>query len=144
MSDDITVDILLEFLYNQFAVTFVFCFAGSIIREFMRSITSKDKESKMIDIRRIVTSTVFSTFLMCACAEYIDLPFGVYAISGVLCGMWGLAIINLVISDKFIYKFSTKVAKKIADPIIKSAVETASEVLDEQEIKDDQEETNDS
>ena len=74
----ITIDVLLEFLYNKFAVTFLVCLVGSFIRETLRS--TKSKKSKMLDIKRMVTSTVFSTFLMCACVEYVDLPFSVYAI----------------------------------------------------------------
>lgn len=128
---DITVDILLEFLYNEFAVTFVFCCIGSWIREAMR--LKKKDESKILNIKRIVTSTVFSTFLMCACARYIDLPFEVYAAISVICGMWGLVIINIVINGKFMSKIAVKIAKKISDPILKSAVEAASEYVEEQE-----------
>lgn len=140
--NDITVDILLEFLYNHFAVTFIFCLIGSLIRETTRSTTSKNKESKMLDIKRIVTSTVFSTFLMCACAEYIDLPFSVYAITSVFCGMWGLVIANFAMSGKFMGKFINNFAKKITDPLLKIAVESASETL--KENKDDQKQTKDS
>lgn len=136
--NDITVDILLEFLYNHFAVTFVFCLVGSSIRESTRSTMSKDKESKMLDIKRIVTSTVFSTFLMCACAEYIDLPFSVYAIISVFCGMWGLVIVNFAMSGKFMSKFINTFAKKMTNQLLKNAVESASEALKENENKDDQ------
>lgn len=143
--NDTSVDILLEFLYNQFAVTFIFCLIGSCIREGTRSVTSKDKKSKMLSIKRIVTSTVFSTFLMCACAEYIDLPFSVYAITSVFCGMWGLVIVNIAMSGKFVGKFIAKTSKKITNSIIKNAVESASELLEEEEKdKDDQNETKDS
>ena len=98
----------------------------------------------MLDIKRIVTSTVFSTFLMCACAEYIDLPFSVYAITSVFCGMWGLVIVNIAMSGKFMSKFINNFAKKLTVPLIKSAVESASEALKESENKDDQKETKDS
>lgn len=142
--NDITVDILLEFLYNHFAVTFIFCLTGALIRETARSTTSKDKESKMLNIKRIVTSTMFSTFLMCACAEYIDLPFSVYAITSVFCGMWGLVMVNLALNGKFITKLSKSMFKKmITDPLIKSAVESATEAL-EKDNKDDQKQTKDS
>lgn len=140
---DITVDILLEFLYNQFAVTFVFCLVGSIIRDWTRTTTSKDKQSKMLDIKRIVTSTVFSTFLMCACAEYIDLPFSVYAITSVFCGMWGLVMVNIAINGKFMTNICKNLVKKLVDPVLQTAVESASEILEE-ENKDDQKQTKDS
>lgn len=128
--NDITVHILLEFLYNDFAVTFVFCLIGSWIRETLKT-TKKDNKSK-IDIKKIVISTVFSTFLMCACAEYIDLPFSVYAVASIFCGMWGLIFANIVMSGNFITKFLQKFAKKVANPILDSAVESASEILEEE------------
>ena len=127
--NEITVYVLLEFLYNKFAVTFLLCLIGAGTREVFRS--TKDKDSKRLDIKKIATSTVFSTFLMCACAEYIDLPFSVYAIASIVCGMWGLALINLVLNGKFINKFLVNVSKKVADPIVKSAVEAASEMTEE-------------
>lgn len=127
----ITIDILLEFLYKKFAVTFILCLVGSFIREV--SITTKGKTSKMLSIKKIVTSTVFSTFLMCACSEYVDLPFSVYAIINVLCGMWGLAIVDLLITDNFLLKFLRKLIKKIASPLLKIFVESVAEVAEEKQ-----------
>ena len=131
--NEVTIDVLLEFLYNQFATTFVFCAAGSFIRESITSMPKKNKKSKLMDTKRIVTSTMFSTFLMCACAEYIDLPFEVYAIVSVFCGMWGLVIVNLAMNVSIITKFASKIVKNITNPIVKSTVESITEVLDEQE-----------
>ena len=131
--NEITVNILLEFLYNEFAVTFLLCGVGSFLRNATKTATVKSKKSKIINIKRIVTSILFSTFLMCACAEYIDLPFSVYAVVSALCGMWGLEMVNLVLNGKFMLKFSTNIVKKIANPLIKSAVESASQILEEEE-----------
>ena len=133
---DITVDILLEFLYNEFAVTFVFCCIGSWIREAMR--LKKKDESKILNIKRIVTSTVFSTFLMCACLEYIDLQFEVYALVSVFCGMWGLTIINMVVSGKFVIELVKNIIKSlIKNPFVKTVIDTASDSLEEENKKED-------
>ena len=137
--DDLTVYVLLEFLYNKFAVTFVFCSVGYFIREF----TSKDKKSKTSIIKKFVITTMFSTFLMCACAEYIDLPIGVYAIFSIFCGIWGLQIINIVVSGNFFKKFTHALSKLITNPVIKSAVETASDVFDEQQKEEETEDNKD-
>ena len=143
---DITIDVLLEFLYNRFAVTFLFCLFGSFVREVMRSKkkNNKNKKSKMLDIKRIVTSTMFSTFLMCACADYVDLPFSVYVLFSVFCGVWGIVITNILVSENFAIKFITKLCKKIASPvvknaIIKSVIDSASETLKEQEKETEKE-----
>lgn len=131
---NITFNILLEFLYNRFAVTFIFCLIGSCIREALKT-TKKDSKSK-INIKKIATSTMFSTFLMCACAEYIDLPFGVYAVLSVFGGMWGLVIAELAMNGNFVIKFLGKLTKKvITDPIVKNALESASETIKEEEEK---------
>ena len=137
---DITVDVLLEFLYNRFAVTFVFCLFGSFVREVMRSKKkdNKNKKSKMLDIKRIVTSTVFSTFLMCACADYIDLPFSVYVLISTFCGVWGIVITNLIVSENFVIRFISNLGKKITDPVINSALESASDSLKDKQNADNE------
>lgn len=142
--EELTIDVLLEFLYDRFAVTFIFCLLGSFIREVMLSSKkrNKDKRSKMLDIKRIVTSTVFSTFLMCACADYVDLQFSVYALISIFCGVWGIVITNLLVSEKFAIKFISNFGKKITSTLIKSAVESASETLKEQKKADTEKKDN--
>ena len=132
--NQLSMDILLEFLYT-FAVTFIFCFIGSLMRESFKS-TTKRKKSRMLDINRIVTSTMFSTFLMCACADYVDLQIGMYAILSVLCGIWGLSIFGIIVNKKFLSLFLINIAKKkidIEDSILESALNTASDILKEEE-----------
>ena len=131
MNDTITVDILLEFLYNEFAVTFVFCFLGSCIRSISQ--TKKQDESKSFNVKRIVISTIFSTLLMCTFTEYIDLQFEVYAFASFFCGLWGLQLCKIAMNIKFIDKFLKVIAKSVGNSIIKGASESASEILDEQE-----------
>ena len=144
--NDITVDVLLEFLYTKFAVTFILCLIGSWIREALKAYPSKKEESiktQIVNIGRMATSTIFSTFLMCACADYVELQFSIYAIICVLCGMWGLAIVNVVMSGKFLS--NSDILKKITDPIIQGAIKTVSKELEEQqkELEKQQEEADD-
>ena len=141
---NLSVDILLEFLYT-FAVTFIFCFIGSLMRESFKSTKRKRKKSRMLDINRIVTSTMFSTFLMCACADYVDLQIGMYAILSVLCGIWGLTIFSVIVNKKFLSLFLINMAKKkieIDDSILESAITTASEILEEEENENDHQKNN--
>ena len=98
--NEITFSVLLEFLYNEFAVTFVFCFLGSCIRSISQ--TKKQDESKSFNVKRIVISTIFSTLLMCTFTEYIDLQFEVYAFASFFCGLWGLQLCKIAMNIKFI------------------------------------------
>ena len=128
--EPISLNVLLEFLYNDFAVTFPLCLVGSLIRDALKTYKS---ESKTLSIKKIVASTVFSTFLMCACADYIDLQFSMYAILSVLCGLWGFPIIKIFASENFFRKFLVNIVKQIVNPLLKTSIETATEVLEEEE-----------
>ena len=139
---EITIDVLLEFLYDRFAVTFIFCLVGSFIRETLKpSSYKKDIKSKFMDGKRLIMSSIFSTFLVCACVDYIELQFGTYIILCIMCGMWGLSLGNMAVSGKFMNTLLSTFSKKIANPIVKSVVESASKELEEQQKEDKEEET---
>lgn len=136
--EQLSIDILLEFLYNKFAITFWFCLFGSFSREYLVYLTttksgSNNKKHGNFNFGKVVISAIFSTILMCACADYVkvELHIEVYAIISVVLGMWGLGIMKSIIDKKFLYVLSKKVTKYITDPIIKSAVESASDSLEE-------------
>jgi hypothetical protein len=134
-----SIDILLEFLYNKFATTFAFCLFGSIVREYLTA-NKTDSNGKNIgnfNLGKVVISAIFSTILMCACADYVnvDLHIEVYAIISVVLGMWGLGIMKGILDKKFLNNFFKIVSKVISNPLIKSAVESASVTL-EQESKE--------
>lgn len=125
--EELSIDVLLEFLYNRFAVTFLFCMFGSFTREIFLPV--KKKKSQMLNIKRIVTSTVFSTFLMCTFADYIELTFSAYAVVSIVCGIWGLIIVQIVVNENFVTKFLLKLVDKIPSPVVKSAAESAEEII---------------
>lgn len=130
--NEITIHVLLEFLYTKFAVTFILCLFGSLIREAVKVYPSKNEENvktKMVNLKRMATSTIFSTFLMCACADYVELQFSIYALICVLSGIWGLAIVNVVITGNVL----KGITKNIANPIIRGAIESTSKELEKQQ-----------
>lgn len=138
---DITIDVLLEFLYNRFGVTLVFCLLGSLIRQGLKVTSSKkDIKSRMLDMKHMAVSSIFSTFLMCACADYIELQFSIYATFCVICGMWGLALCKIAINGKFMSNLLYSASGKISNPIIKSAVDSASKELEEQQKEEENKE----
>ena len=125
--EDLSIDVLLEFLYNRFAVTFLLCMIGSITREMF--LPTKKKKSQLLNIKKIVTSTVFSTFLMCTFADYIDLTFSAYAVLSILCGIWGLIIVQIAVNENFVQKLLLKFAEKLPESLAKAAAQSASETI---------------
>ena len=122
--DQVSIDILLDFLYNRFAVTFLMCLIGSLIRETMAS----SKKKSILNISKIVSSTVFSTFLMCACADYLKLKlqFSIYSIICILLGMWALNLVKIVMSGNFVSYILNLISKTTTDPVIKEITTSAS------------------
>lgn len=142
--NEFTIDILLEFLYKKFAITFVLCFFGSVMRKLFSSKTKTDPNNKKNLVGEVIISAVFSTFLMCAVADYvnIDLHFEVYAIISILIGIWGLKIITIVVDGKFLINFIKNLAKNATNnPVIKSAIQSASDTLSENDITEDEDES---
>ena len=129
-----SIDILLEFLYAKFATTIVFCFFGAFVREYFtrRSTDSNGKKSSKFNFGKVMISSIFSTFLLCAAADYvkIDLHIEVYSIIAIVLGMWGMSIIKCIMDAKFINTFITNVGKTLANPILKSIAESLSKTLD--------------
>ena len=66
-----TFTLLLDYLYSQFAVTFILSIVGVVIRVTVKTINNKDR----VSIGKLIASTMFSTFLMCAVREYIHINF---------------------------------------------------------------------
>ena len=144
-----SLDILLEFLYNKFAITLVFCFFGSFMREYLTSknIDSNNKKKSKFNFGKVIISAIFSTFLMCGGADYlnVELHIEVYAIISVILGMWGMGIIKQLMDGKFIYKaFCSAISKSIVNPMAKVVVETTlDDSVDKLNIKSsDDESTN--
>lgn len=127
-----TVDILLKFLYEEFAVTFAFCVVGALIKEFF-SVSSTKESKRKINIIGIILSSIISTLLMCSLAKYIDLPFELYAILSIICGIWGKSIIKLLVNENFMRGFAKNISKNITDPIVKAAAESAVNLIEDQE-----------
>ena len=114
-----SIDILLEFLYNKFATTFMFCIFGSFVREYLTNIKdSNNKKYGNFNPGKVVISAIFSTILMCACADYVnvDLHIEVYAIISVVLGMWGLSL--MICLKKLFTIFLSNIAFIILNPHI--------------------------
>ena len=118
-----TFTLLLDYLYSKFAVTFILCIIGVAIRLISTAVNNKQRVSR----GKLIASTMFSTFLMCAVGEYIHINFSVYVFLCVVVGMWSTKIVSLALDSKFMSKVTLKCLKKVASPVAKSI----SEALDD-------------
>lgn len=123
-----TFTLLLDYLYSKFAVTFILCIVGVIIKVIITTVNNKQR----VSIGKLIASTMFSTFLMCAIGEYIHINFSIYALICVVVGMWSTNLVALFLNSKFISNLTLKYLKKVAGPVAKSI----SEALDEEDISD--------
>lgn len=105
--EEFTFTLLLDYLYHRFSITFILTMLGVVIRILMSSVSSKQK----VSIGEVLASTMFSTILMCAIAEAIQIAFTLYVLICVVAGMWNTKIVNLAMNSKFMTKLVTKYLK---------------------------------
>lgn len=123
-----TFTLFLDYLYSKFAVTFILCIIGVIIKVITTSVNKKQR----VSIGKLIASTMFSTFLMCAVGEYIHINFSIYVLLSVVVGMWSTNLVALFLNSKFISNLTLKCLKSVAGPVAKSISET----LDEENTND--------
>lgn len=128
--DHLTFTLLLDYLYSKFAVTFILCIIGVVIRILITTVNNK----QIVSRGKLLASTLFSTILMCAIGEYIHITFSVYVLLCVVVGMWSTKIVSLALDSKFMSKFTLRCLDKVATPVAKSI----SEALDEDNKKSEE------
>jgi hypothetical protein len=132
--NEFSIDILLEFLYTKFATTIMFCFFGAFVREYLtsRSTDSNGKKCSKFNFGKVLISSIFSTFLLCAAADYVNKAFSieVYLILAIVLGMWGMSIIRALMDGKFLYSLFTNLGKSITNPILKGVADSVSKSLE--------------
>lgn len=131
MGDNISVTVLLEYLYNRFLVTFILCMVGSFIKETM----VLSKKYKKINIKKVILSGLFSSCIVCAVVDYVSMTFSIYSIVCVLFGMWGYQLLLLFLNANFMKKFASVVFRNVSGPLSKYANDL-DESLKEENKKD--------
>lgn len=137
--DDISINVLLEFLYSRFAVTFLWCFFGSCAREVF---FPNRKKRRMVNLQKIIISTIFSTILMCTIADYIDLTFSAYILLNIICGMWGMIFIQILVNENFVTKLLLKLVDRIPSPTLKDATKSFTDEINKKDEKDESDSNN--
>lgn len=126
--DSIYVSLFLEYLYKKFAVTFILCLIGA----FLKQSTLNSKKANKIKLSSLFSPTIFSTILMCAVVDYIEMNFSIYAVVCVLVGMWSSILLKLFLDTKFIKKLVAIVLKKVSGPLSEYSDELIEEIEEEQ------------
>lgn len=126
--DSIYLSLLLEYLYNKFAVTFILCLIGAFLKQ--STLNSSSRKVSKIKISSLLSPAIFSTILICAISEYLEVSFSVYAVICVLAGMWSSILLKLFLSISFIKKIVAMLLRNIAGPISKYSKEIAEELDD--------------
>lgn len=119
----LTITLFLEYLYSRFAVTFILCIIGVVIRELLGNINAEKK----VRIGEVIASALFSTILMCVVSEYIHIIFSAYVLVCTVAGIWSRKIVQLVTDSNFMGKIATRYIKKIASPVAEALEETLKE-----------------
>lgn len=104
---------LLNYLYNDFTVSFVICLSGAIIKDLIDTYKNNTK----INIKQIILATIFTTILLCAIKVYIDINFNIYILICIVSGMWGDEILRLFTNSTIVVLILKKVLKLISNPI---------------------------
>lgn len=131
--DQLTFTLLLDYLYSKFAVTFILSIVGIVIRLVIKNVGTKQK----VSIGRFIASAVFSTILLCALRNYVDIDFSVYVFLCIVVGMWSPNLVSVVLDSKFMGNLLKKYLKGISEPVAKSL----SDALEEENKKDTNDDT---
>ncbi len=122
-----TINLLIDYLYNKFAIAFVCSLIGISIYEVI--INTKDKPIKL---RALLATSTFSTVLLCAIRDkFPNLSFSAYILLCTLVSMWGKKILLLLTNSKFMSKFLANLLKKLAsDSVSKALSDTVNDEVD--------------
>lgn len=112
--DQISIALLLDYLYNKFAITFVFSLVGVSIRNI--TIIGKNTTARF-KLKSLVATSIFSTVVLCAIGEYFKVSFSVYVLICILGGIWSSKMLQLVTDNKFMSKFLANLLKRISSPV---------------------------
>lgn len=131
---NISLNDILEYLYDRFILTFVLCLIGAIIRETMNTM-----KLTSIDIKRMMASVIMSSTLMCIIVDYIELQFSIYVSVCIVVGVWSPFIMKLILNSKIMAKILSGVLSNVKNPIaeeVSEAITDAAEEVEKENTKD--------
>lgn len=123
--DNYTLGLLLDYLYNKFAVTFILSLVGASMREVF--VTNRNRKNH-IKISKLLTSAIMVTVLLCALGELYKFDFSVYVLVCVMCGLWGEFIVTrILLNRRIMISFIINLFKKLGGSFSSAAAEALAE-----------------
>ena len=107
---------LLDFLYNEFAVTFILCIIGVVTKEFVVNV----RKNKKFDKLKMTSAVILSSLIMCAVQFNLKLEYHVYIVCCVIGGGWSTYIASFVWGKKFMSESVPKLLRTMATPLAKA------------------------
>lgn len=126
MGQQLQISTLLNYLFNDFAVTFIACLFGSILKDGLDTMNKGNK----INIKKIIISSLFGTVLLCGIDSYFKVSFNIYILICVLVGMWGFCILKACSNSGIMLVLLKHILGNIKDPVTKALKDTVDEIED--------------
>lgn len=144
----ITLQGLLYYVYNRFAVTYLMCFLGVITGKVLSIFSSNFKKLEPIGVLQMALQGALVTVIMCALQDFINIEsFNMYVLLCVFIGIWSPTVVKIITNMKILQRFIVNISKRVKDPIIKAIGDTADQLeLGEEDtkLKEDENESNNS
>lgn len=105
---------IIGYIY-QYSITFCICLLGSFVKDAYDTIVNKTP----IRIIRILISTLFSAFAMCALYSSFPTNFSVYVFLSFFSGLWGFTLIQFAMNFKIIFVIFKNIFSEVSGPIFK-------------------------
>ena len=108
--DNINITILLDFLYNKYAVTFLMCLIGALVGTIARQI--KTKKLKILSLGKAFIYAGFLSLILCCIADLVKgITFSIYAVICVFAGIWEEPIVSRILNNEFISHLVNNIIK---------------------------------
>lgn len=128
----VTINMLLEYLYKKFIVTFILCLIGVFVN---KSIKASKLEN--INFKKALASTIVASVLVCFIIDIVDLSFSVYIVVSILVGIWSTTILKLIMDIKFIRSLTINILKMFKIPITNLLSDTLKDMNEDCTEKDE-------
>lgn len=141
----ITLNVLLNWLYQKYVFIFIICLLGA----FIRDIADTYKNKTTINIKKIISSSLICSLILTAIMDYItNISVSLYVLICFFTGLWSLNIIDYVMNWKFVKRVIGRILGSVKNNVANSVAATLDEIdnenkFEEEENKKDDNEEND-
>ncbi len=136
LETDVSLIAFLNFVYDRLAITFVMCGLGLVIKESTLSV----KQRKLINIPKILLSTLFVTVFMCAINDKMKFSIATYMFLCIISGIWCETLLGFITNGKIVGTLIKLALKsKMSEDKVDEAIEDIVEAIEDQNENDNSE-----